>query len=89
MSKVVEAIHSALDTLGVPTLVSMKDIQSRYRYLATTHHPDAGGEGERMREINHAYEILKRYVENYKFDFSEEEIMRQFPGELHAKRFKV
>ena len=41
-----------------------------------------------MQEINWAYTILKHYIENYKFMFTEEEIIKQIPGE-YIKKFKV
>ncbi|WP_457595308.1 J domain-containing protein [Hydrogenimonas sp.] len=88
MSRTYEEIHEALDILGLPSHVSLKDITARYRYLASGKHPDVGGEGDEMARINEAYERLKRYIENYRFSFSEEEIAKQFPQETHAKRFR-
>jgi hypothetical protein len=41
-----------------------------------------------MAHINEAYEILKTYMEEFKFTFSDEEIAKQFPQELHASRFR-
>jgi len=86
--KAYDALHEALETLGLPTRVSLKDITDRYRYLAAGKHPDAGGDAEEMARINEAYELLRRYIENYRFTFSEEEIAKQFPEEAHAKRFR-
>jgi len=88
MSKAYDKIHEALDILGLPTRVSLKEITDRYRYLASGKHPDVGGETEEMARINEAYKLLKTYIENYRFSFSEEEIARQFPEESHAKRFR-
>ncbi|BBG65139.1 heat shock protein DnaJ-like [Hydrogenimonas sp.] len=88
MSRAYEEVHEALEVLGLPTHVSLKDITRRYRYLAAKKHPDAGGESEEMARINEAYDLLKRYIENYRFSFSEEEIAKQFPQETHAKRFR-
>ncbi len=88
MSEAYEAIHEALDTLGLPTRVSLKDIKARYRYLASGRHPDKGGDSEEMARINEAYELLKNYAENYRFSFDEEEIAKQFPQQAHAKRFR-
>jgi len=51
-------------------------------------HPDVSGENDKINEINTAYEILKEYVKNYKFSFSEEEITKQYPHEF-LKKFKV
>jgi len=47
-----------------------------------------GGNDEMMKEINWAYKTLKEYVYQYKFTFSEEEIIRQYPDEF-IKKFKV
>jgi DnaJ-class molecular chaperone len=88
MSSAYEKIHEALDILGLPTRVSLKDITARYRYLASGTHPDVGGDTEEMARINEAYRILKNYIENYRFSFSEEEIGKQFPQDSHAKRFR-
>ncbi len=81
-------IHHALEVLGLPTHISWRDIVDRYRFLAAKHHPDSGGDAEKMARINEAYEILKKYVENYRFTFSEEEIARQFPDEAHARQYR-
>jgi len=88
MKDPVALIHDALETLGLPTMVSYRDIKERYRYLSMKHHPDKGGEAEEMAKINEAYTILKNYIENYKFSFSEEEILKQFPHKEHAQKFK-
>jgi len=88
MSSAYEKIHEALDVLGLPTRVSLKDITARYRYLASGKHPDVGGDTDEMARINEAYKILKNYIENYRFSFSEEEIGKQFPQDAHAKRFR-
>ena len=86
--KIFESIHNALDTLELPSLVSLKDIKKRYLYLAKKYHPDRKGENEKMREINRAYKILKEYIENYRFSFTEEEILKQFPNENYKNRFR-
>lgn len=88
MSEAYEKIKEALDVMGLPSHVSLRDIIQRYRYLAAKRHPDAGGDADEMAKINEAYELLKRYIENYRFSFSEEEIAKQFPQETHAKRFR-
>jgi len=41
-----------------------------------------------MKEINWAYEILRDYIQNYKFTFNEEEIKKQYP-ESFFKQYKV
>lgn len=45
-------------TLGVPRNASADEIKKAFRKLARTHHPDAGGEEAKFKEINEAYEVL-------------------------------
>ncbi len=48
----------ALATLGLSDPVSDADIKAAYRRLAMRHHPDRGGDGERLREIHEAVRVL-------------------------------
>ena len=84
----VELIHEALEILGLPTMVSYKDIKERYRTLSKKFHPDRSGDAQKMAELNRAYMILKNYIENYKFSFSDEEILKQFPHKEYLKKFR-
>ncbi len=45
-------------TLGVPRTASQAEIKKAFRKLARTHHPDAGGDEAKFKEINEAYEVL-------------------------------
>lgn len=45
-------------TLGVPRTATADEIKSAYRKLARVYHPDAGGDEEKFKEINEAYEVL-------------------------------
>ena len=45
-------------TLGVPRTASQDEIKKAFRKLARTHHPDAGGDEAKFKEINEAYEVL-------------------------------
>lgn len=49
---------SALNTLGLEEGSDWPTIRSRYRQLASQHHPDKGGESARFIEIREAYELL-------------------------------
>ena len=44
--------------LGVSPLASPVEVKDRYRELAFRTHPDRGGNSERMRELNLAYERI-------------------------------
>jgi curved DNA-binding protein len=45
-------------TLGVARDASPEEIKKAFRKLARTHHPDAGGDEAKFKEINEAYEVL-------------------------------
>ncbi len=45
-------------TLGVPRNATADEIKKAYRKLARTHHPDAGGDESKFKDINEAYEVL-------------------------------
>jgi len=88
MSKTSSQIKEALETLGLPSLISKDDIKKQYRHLAKRYHPDKGGDSEEMERISHAYTLLMEYIEQFRYTFDEDEINRQFPGADYAKRFK-
>lgn len=46
------------ETLGVPKNASADEIKKAYRKLAVKHHPDKGGDPEKFKDINAAYEVL-------------------------------
>ena len=45
-------------TLGVPRDADQDAIKKAFRKLAREHHPDAGGDEAKFKEINEAYEVL-------------------------------
>jgi len=84
----VEEIENALEILELPKLVTKADIKRQYRYLAKKYHPDLGGDPKKMEQINHAYKLLMKYIEEFRYTFDENEINKQFPGVQHAQQFK-
>ena len=50
--------EQALEVLGLCDPVDPQTIKQRYRRLAMEHHPDRGGDTERLQELNAAMAIL-------------------------------
>ncbi len=83
-----EEIEKALEILSLPKLISRSDIKKQYHFLAKKNHPDLGGSVEKMEQLNYAYRLLMKYIEEFRYTFDEEEISKQFPGADYAQRFK-
>jgi DnaJ-class molecular chaperone len=88
MKSPVEEIENALEVLELPKLIKRSEIKKQYHFLAKRYHPDLGGSIEKMEEINRAYELLMKYIEEFRYTFDEEEISKQFPGADYAHRFR-
>lgn len=50
--------HDYYDILGVSKSASTDEIKRAYRKKAHQHHPDKGGESEKFKEVNEAYQVL-------------------------------
>jgi len=87
-NKKIEQIREALELFDLPPLVSYNDIRKRYHQLSHKYHPDINEKKSKMHRINEAYAILKEYIFNYRFTFSDEEILRQHPESEHANKFR-
>ena len=83
-----EQILEALEILKLPVLSTMGELKSRYHDLAMQYHPDCGGDEQKMAELNTAYAVLKGYMENFKFTFSEGEMNKQFPEDVYMDKFR-
>ena len=88
MMNPVEEIHKALEILELPTLITRADLKKQYRYLSKKYHPDQGGDAQKQEALNHAYQLLSTYIEEFRYTFDENEISRQFPGAKHAEQFR-
>lgn len=70
----------ALTTLGVVAKTDRKTLHKLYLSLSKEFHPDAqNGDTAKFQEINDAYQLIKAYMENYRFDFDEAEFTKQYP----------
>jgi molecular chaperone DnaJ len=56
------------DTLGVKKDASAAEIKKAFRKLARKHHPDAGGDEEKFKELNSAYEVLSDPEKRTEYD---------------------
>jgi len=56
------------DILGVKKSATADEIKKAFRRLARKHHPDTGGDEEKFKEINEAYEILSDTEKRQQYD---------------------
>lgn len=56
------------DTLGVAETASEKEIKNAFKALAKKHHPDQGGDENKFKEINEAYDTLKTSEKRQEYD---------------------
>lgn len=62
--------------LGVPRGVSDEQLHDAYRRLVKLHHPDRGGDPERFKDIQQAYEELRDRPRNPRMDGVEDRIRK-------------
>ncbi len=84
-----EAVEKALEVLGLPEWITRQEIKERYRRLARTFHPDRHPEdGEKMEQINAAYELLMEYIDTFRYRFDATEFAQHYPEGAHAEKFR-
>lgn len=54
--------------LGVPKNASEQDIRKAYKKMSMQHHPDRGGDEEKFKQVNEAYQTLKDPVKKQQYD---------------------
>ena len=74
--------------LGVPRTATADEIKKAFRKLARKHHPDAGGDEAKFKEINEAYEVLsddkKRKLNDQYGPASENQIPHGWGGSVNV-----
>lgn len=56
------------EVLGVGKDASADEIKKAFRKAAVKHHPDQGGDEEKFKEVNEAYEVLKDSAKRQRYD---------------------
>jgi molecular chaperone DnaJ len=56
------------EVLGLRPDAAAEEIKRAYRRKAREHHPDAGGDAERFKEVTHAYEVLSDPERRARYD---------------------
>ena len=56
------------ELLDVPVNATTDEIKQHYRKYARIHHPDKGGDPEKFKEIQTAYEILMDPIKRHQYD---------------------
>jgi curved DNA-binding protein CbpA len=55
-------------TLGLEKNATRIEVKNKYKHLAKTEHPDAGGSEERFKEVNEAYQACTQILDEREFD---------------------
>lgn len=80
--------EKAVDTLGVLTKTSKKDLKKKYLKLSKRYHPDMPeGSEEKFLELKKSYDILLAYMDSYHYNFDENEFKEQFPAFTNYKNW--
>ncbi|KAI3433861.1 hypothetical protein D9Q98_003664 [Chlorella vulgaris] len=68
------------ELLGVPQDASEAELKKAHRKAALMHHPDKGGDEEKFKEINEAYDVLRDQEKRRIYDQFGEEAVKEGMG---------
>ncbi len=75
-----DELRKALKALGITKGYSLNDVKSLYRNRVKE------ANDKEIKELSQAYKIILNFIENYPFEFSEEEFFKAFPEERLKRR---
>ncbi|MFO7957114.1 MAG: J domain-containing protein [Candidatus Brocadiia bacterium] len=87
-----EGIRRAADRLGLGDTATRHELRSAYRRMAAKHHPDRREPearevaSERFARIQAAYELLTRFMDEYRYSFRPADVRRDQEGPLEDYR---
>lgn len=70
------------DTLGVDKSASADDIKKAYKRMASKHHPDKGGDENKFKQVQEAYETLSNPQRKSQYDNPEPDWQRHAPRDF-------
>ncbi|MCD6219744.1 DnaJ domain-containing protein [Candidatus Calescamantes bacterium] len=82
-----EEISKAREFLGLGEEATFQEIREKYLRLIKKAHPDRKGEEAYTKELNWAYEVVKKYFDNYPISFRKEDIEKIDPDLKIKKQF--
>ena len=83
-------LKEAKDILGIPPLSTYGEIRKIYKREVKYNHPDINENPKKsIEEINGAYEVVKEYLEGFRFFFTKDEFDKQHPEESYGRQFRA
>ena len=65
------------EILRLPDFANKQELKKAHKKLCLVHHPDRGGDLDRMKRINAAYDFLMRHKEHYDTELKKYYRMKQ------------
>lgn len=81
-----EKFEKALESLDIVTRTTQSELKEKYLKLSKMYHPDMPkGDAKKFKEINEAYKIVNKYMQNFRFSLDEKEFYQQNPFSRKSK----
>ena len=81
-----EEYEKSLKILGIVSRFTAEDLKNSYLKLSKKYHPDMPqGDNEKFKEINEAYKMIQKYIQNYRYGVDEKDFYEQNPFSKKGK----